>query len=139
MSWQLYALVSAIAAGATAIFAKAGVQDVPSHLANAIRTVVVMVLSIAVVFASGDHRSVVALPARAWLFLTLSGIATAVSWVAYFRALALGAATPVAAIDKASLVVTLLLSVLFLGETVGWRAGLGVALTVTGLLLISTS
>jgi transporter family protein len=138
MSWQLYALISAIAAGATAVLAKAGLEDVPSHLANAIRTAIVLLLSAGVVVTTGEHKAAVNLSWRVWLFLTLSGIATAVSWVAYFRALSLGPATPVTAIDKASLAVTLCLSVLFLGEAIGWRSGLGVALVVAGAVLIST-
>jgi transporter family protein len=138
MSWQLYAVISAIAAGATAVLAKAGLEGVPSHLANAIRTAIVLLLSAGVVLWAGEHKAAAGLSGRAWLFLTLSGIATTVSWVAYFKALSLGSATPVTAIDKASLVVTLLLSTLFLGEAIGWRSGLGVALVVAGAVLIST-
>jgi transporter family protein len=138
MSWQLYAVISALAAGATAVLAKAGLEGVPSHLANAIRTAIVLLLSAAVVLWAGEHKAAAGLSWRAWLFLTLSGIATTMSWVAYFKALSLGSATPVTAIDKASLVVTLLLSMLFLGEAIGWKSGLGVALVVAGALLIST-
>jgi transporter family protein len=138
MSWQFYALVSAIAAGATAVLAKAGLAGVPSNLATAVRTAMVLVLAIGVAVASGEHRGAVEkLTGRAWLFLGLSAVATAISWLAYFKALAAGPATPVSAIDKSSLVVTWLLSVAFLGEAMGWRAGLGVALVVAGAFLIS--
>ena len=139
MSWQMYAVVSAIAAGATAVLAKAGLAGVPSNLATAVRTAMVLVLAVGIVFASGEHRGAVEkLSGRAWLFLGLSAVATAVSWLAYFKALSLGPATPVTAIDKASLVVTWLLSVAFLGEAMGWRSGLGVALVVAGAFLMST-
>jgi transporter family protein len=138
MSWQIYAVVSAIAAGATAVLAKAGLAGVPSNLATAVRTAMVLVLAIGIAFASGEHRGAAEkLTGRAWLFLGLSAVATAVSWLAYFKALSMGPATPVTAIDKASLVVTWLLSVAFLGEAMGWRSGIGVALVVAGAFLMS--
>lgn len=105
MAWQALAVISAFAAGVTSVFAKAGLEDVPSHLGNAIRTAIVLALSIGVLLWSGEHRKTEALTSRAWLFLALSGLATAVSWVAYFKALSLGSATPVTAIDTGSLVV----------------------------------
>ena len=139
MSWQIYAVVSAIAAGATAVLAKAGLAGVPSNLATAVRTAMVLALAVAIVFATGEHRNAVEkLTGRAWLFLGLSAVATAISWLAYFKALAIGPATPVTAIDKASLVVTWLLAVAFLGEAMGWRSGIGVALVVAGAFLMST-
>jgi transporter family protein len=138
MSWQLLAVISALAAGATAVLAKAGLENVPSHLANAVRTAIVLVLSVGVVFFTGEHKhAATKLDGHAWLYLTLSGVATAISWVAYFKALEIGSATPVTAIDKASLVVTWLLSVTFLGEAFGWRAGLGVGLVCVGAFLMS--
>lgn len=137
MSWQLYAVISALAAGATAVLAKAGLEDVPSNIANAVRTAVVLVLSVGLLFFTGEHKDTAKLSGHAWLFLALSGVATAVSWVAYFKALELGSATPVTAIDKASLVVTWLLSVAFLGEAFGWRAGVGVGLVCIGAFLMS--
>jgi transporter family protein len=137
MSWQVYAVISALAAGATAVLAKVGLEGIPSNLANAVRTAIVLVLSIGVVYATGDQKGFAKLDGRAWLFLSLSGLATAVSWVAYFKALEMGSATPVTAIDKASLVVTWLLSVAFLGEAMGWRAGVGVGLVCVGAFLMS--
>jgi transporter family protein len=137
MSWQIYALVSALAAGATAVLAKVGLEGVPSNLANAVRTAIVLVLSIGIAVATGDHRKAGTLTGRVWLFLALSGVATAVSWLAYFKALSLGPATPVSAIDKTSLVVTWVLSIAFLGEALGWRSGLGVALVAAGAFLMS--
>lgn len=137
MSWVLLAVISAVAAGVTSVFAKAGLQDVPSNLANAARTAIVLVLSLGVLWWSGEHQKSTQLSARAWLFLGLSGLATAVSWIAYFKALSMGAATPVTAIDKASLVVTMLLAMALLGERPTWTGGLGVALIVAGSILAS--
>jgi transporter family protein len=138
MRWQLFAVVSAVAAGVTSVFAKAGLEEVPSHLANAIRTAIVLGFSVAVLCWSGEHQKTATLNGRAWLFLGLSGLATAVSWVAYFKALSLGSATPVTAIDKASLVVTMILSIVFLSERLSWRAVLGATLIVGGSLLASS-
>jgi transporter family protein len=137
MSWQLWAVVSAVAAGATAVFAKAGLQGVPSNLGNVIRTAIVLVLSVVILLWSGEHHRWSTLKSRAWIFLTLSAAATAVSWAAYFKALSLGPATPVTAIDKASLVVTLVLSALLLHETPTWRSIVGVLLVVAGAILAS--
>ena len=117
---------------------RSGSKTFPSNLANAVRTAIVLVLSIGVVFVTGEHKAAsTKLDGRAWLFLTLSGVATSVSWIAYFKALELGSATPVTAIDKASLVVTWLLSVAFLGEAIGWRAGLGVGMVCVGAFLMA--
>ena len=138
MGWPLLAAVSAFAAGITSVFAKVGLEEVPSHLGNAVRTAIVLTLSIGVLVWSGEHQKTGTLTGRAWTFLGLSGLATAVSWIAYFKALSIGTATRVTAIDKASLVVTMVLAVLFLGERFSWRAGLGVALIVIGSLLAST-
>ena len=130
-------MVSAVAAGATAVFAKAGLEDVPSHLGNAVRTAIVLALSIGVLVITGEHHKSSTLTGKAWLFLALSGIATAVSWIAYFRALALGPATPVTAIDKASLIVTMAMSVMLFGESFSWRTSLGVVLIAAGAILAS--
>ena len=89
MSWQVYALLSAIAAGTTAVLAKIGVEGVPSNLATAIRTVVILIFVSAIVAARGEQRLLVAVSRRALLFLVLSGCATGLSWLAYFRALTL--------------------------------------------------
>src|SRR5512141_1219731 len=135
MSWLFYASVSAVAAAATAVLAKVGVAGVPSTLATAIRTVVVLVFAWLMVFQAGELRSVTSISRRSLLFLTLSGIATGISWLAYFRALQLGAASRVAPIDKLSLPLTVLLAALVLSEPLSWRLGAGVALMVVGALL----
>jgi transporter family protein len=118
MGWQTFAVISAIAAGATAVFAKAGLESVPAHLGNAVRTAVVFALCLPVLWWSGEYSKTATLSGKAWLLLALSAATTAVSWVAYFKALSLGAATSVTAVDKASLVVTLVLSTLFLSVLV---------------------
>ena len=135
--WQLFAMLSAVAAGVTAVFAKAGLQDVPSNLGNAVRTGIVLLFSLLVLFVSGEHQKAGAVPTRAWIFLALSATATAVSWIAYFKALSLGPTTPVSAIDKASLVVTLVLSAMFLHERISLRVAVGVLLIIAGTLLAS--
>ena len=110
----------------------------PSNLANAVRTAIVLVLSVGVVFFTGEHKdAATSSTGMPGCILTLSGVATAVSWIAYFKALELGSATPVTAIDKASLVVTWLLSVAFLGEALGWRAGVGVGMVCVGAFLMA--
>ncbi len=135
MSWLFYAFVSAAAAAVTAILAKIGVEGVPSTLATAVRTVVVMVFSWSLVAALGEHRALATVSRRSLLFLLLSGIFTGVSWLAYFRALQLGPASQVAPIDKLSLPLTVLLAVGLLHEPMNWRLGIGVSLMVLGALL----
>ena len=139
MSWPILAVISAIAAGATSVFVKAGLGEVSPNLGNTIRTAMVLVLSAAVLLWSGEHRDARAITARSWLFLALSGVATTVSWVAFFKALAVGPATPVTAVDRASLVVTMLLGAWLLGEQLSWRTGIGVALMVAGALVVSSA
>ena len=135
MSWLFYACVSALAAALTAILAKIGVEGVPSTLATALRTVVVLVMAWGMVFVVGDARAIVSLPRRSLVFLALSGVATGVSWLAYFRALQLGPASSVAPIDKLSLPVTIVLAAVWLGEAVTWKVAAGVTLMAIGALL----
>src|SRR5262245_28327686 len=135
MSWLFYALISAVAAAATAILAKVGIEGVPSNLATAIRTVVITAFAWAIVAASGEHYVVRALSRRSLTFLVMSGVATGISWLAYFRALQLAPASRVSPIDKLSLPLTIVLASVFLGEAVGWRLGLGVALMTAGAIL----
>jgi transporter family protein len=135
MSWQAYALLSAIAAGATAVLAKLGVQGIPSNLATGIRTVVILALAWAIVLARGEHHALGAISRRSLVFLVLSGLATGVSWLAYYRALQLGPASRVASIDKLSLAFTVLLAMPVLGEPLTWRVALGVGLMIAGALV----
>jgi transporter family protein len=135
MSWFTYALISALSAALTAILAKLGVEGVPSTLATAVRTVVVAVFAWLLVFGFGEHRALGSISKRSLLYLVLSGLATGVSWLAYFRALQLGPASRVAPIDKLSLPLTIVLAALWLGESIGWRTSVGVALMAIGALL----
>ena len=119
----------------TAILAKIGVEGVPSTLAMAVRTVVVTVLAWVLVLGFGEQRGLNDLSGRTWFYLTASGIATGVSWWAYFNALQRAPASWVAPIDKLSLPVTMVLAALWLGEAITWRAGLGVVMMAVGALL----
>jgi transporter family protein len=135
MTWWMFAFISALAASATAILAKIGIKGVPSNLATAVRTAVVLVFAWGIVFAGGDHRSLRDLKARSVLFLVLSGVGTGVSWLAYFKALQMAPASRVAPIDKVSLAFTIVLAAIVLGEPISWKVGLGAALMVAGALL----
>jgi len=134
-SWIYYALLSAAAAGATAILAKLGVQGVPSNLATAVRTLVVLVFAWGIVFARGEAVGLRDLKGRALAFLLLSGVATGLSWLAYFKALQLAPASRVAPIDKLSLPMTVALAWLTLGEPISLRLGIGIGLMVAGAVL----
>ena len=135
MTWIVYAFVSAVAASLTAILAKIGIEGVPSNLATAIRTIVITLFAWTIVGLTGEHRAMAGISRRSVIFLLLSGVATGVSWLAYFRALQLAPASRVSPIDKLSLPFTIVLAALVLGESVGWRLGLGVALMTVGAVL----
>jgi transporter family protein len=131
----MLAFGSALAAAATAVLAKIGVEHVPSNLATAVRTAVVLVFAWGIVLARGEHRALSELRGRPLLFLVLSGVATGLSWLAYFRALQLAPASRVAPIDKLSLAMTIGLAALVLGEPLSWKLVLGALLMVAGALL----
>jgi transporter family protein len=135
MPWWVYAFASALAAAATAILAKIGVEHVPSNLATAVRTAIVLAFAWSIVFARGEHRALMAMSGRSWLFLSLSGVATGLSWLAYFRALQMAPASRVAPIDKLSLALTVVLAAVVLGESISWKLALGAVLMVVGALL----
>ena len=136
VSWLYWACLSALFAGLTAVLAKAGVQEVDSNLATAVRTTVILVFAWAVA-AAGKPQPLGTVPARAWLFLVLSGLATGASWLCYFRALQLGKASEVAPVDKLSVVVAMALAALFLGERLTWQHWVGGGLIVAGTLVIA--
>ena len=136
MTWFFWAFLAAIAAAATTILAKIGVSGVPSTTATAVRTVVILVMSWGIVFAMGEHKAISRLPARSLLFLVLSGLATGVSWLAYFRALQMAPASAVSPIDKLSLPLTIVLAALLLREPVNWQVALGVVMMTLGGLVI---
>ncbi len=136
-SWQAWALVAAVFAAMTAIFAKVGVEAINSDLATLIRTLVVVVVLGGIVAATGAWQSPATVPARTWVFLGLSGVATGLSWLAYFRALKLGNAAQVAPIDKLSVVFVAIFAALFLGEKLSLVNWLGVALIAAGAVLVA--
>jgi bacterial/archaeal transporter family protein len=135
VNWLGYALLSAVAAGATAILAKLGVQGFPAGIATAVRTSVVFLFVWATVIVRGESPLLGQLTWRSSFFLLTSGVATGVSWLAYFKALQLAPASRVAPIDKLSLPITVLLAFILLGETLSARLVLGVCLMVIGSVL----
>jgi len=136
MTWFFWALLAAVAAALTAILAKIGVTAVPSTTATAIRTVVVLFAAWALVFFLGEHKGLTNIPRRSLVFLVLSGLATGVSWLAYFRALQMAPASLVSPIDKLSLPLTIVLAALWLREPVNWQMTVGVTLMTVGALMI---
>ncbi|MEO6720824.1 MAG: EamA family transporter [Ferruginibacter sp.] len=135
-SWLIFALLSAFFAALTAIFAKAGLKDVNSDLATAIRTAIILFITWGIVLMRGKATELPGISKSNWLFLTLSAIATGLSWLFYYRALQLGKASEVTAIDKGSIVFTILLSFLFLKEPVTAKVLVGAALVFAGMLVI---
>jgi bacterial/archaeal transporter family protein len=136
-SWQLWAVLSAIFAALTAIFAKVGVEGINSDLATLIRTVIVLITLSLILFATGQFSHPGPVSTKSWLFLLLSGLGTGASWLCYFRALKLGPATLVAPIDKLSVVLVALFGVTFLGERPSWNGWVGIALIAAGAVLIA--
>jgi transporter family protein len=136
-NWLLLAILSAFFAALTTIFAKIGIRDVPSNLATAIRTVVVLLIAWGIVAATGEYSVLPTVSQRAWLFLILSGAATGLSWLCYFGALQYGPVSVVAPIDKASLAIVLVLAALFLGEPLTPKTALGGGLAVLGAIVVA--
>jgi transporter family protein len=135
--WLIWALLSAIFAALTAIFAKVGVANVNSDFATLIRTVIIVAVLAAIISATGEFQSLGSISARSYLFLVLSGLATGASWICYFRALKLGEAARVAPIDKLSTVLVAIFGVAFLGERLSGPNWLGVVLIGCGALLVA--
>ena len=136
MTWFFWALLSALFAGVTAILAKVGVQNVSSNLATAIRTVVIFIFAWSVALLT-RHQPIASLEKRTWLFLILSGLATGLSWLCYFRALQLGEASQVAPVDKLSVVIAIALAAIFLHERVTWIHWVGGLLIVSGSIILA--
>ena len=136
-SWQFWAILAAIFAALTAIFAKVGIENVDSDYATFIRTLIIAAVLLVMLSVLGKWQSPGQLSGRTWLFLTLSGLATGASWLAYFRALKLGDAARVAPLDKLSIVLVAIFGVVFLGEKLAPANWLGVALILAGVLLVS--
>ncbi len=135
-NWLVFALASAFFAALTAVFAKAGLKDVNSDLATAIRTAIILFITWGIVFLKGNANSVTGLSKNNWLFLTLSAVATGLSWLFYYKALQLGKASEVTAIDKGSIVFTILLSFLFLKEPLTAKLLIGGGLIFAGMMVV---
>jgi transporter family protein len=134
--WWLYALLSALFAALTAIFAKMGIKGINSDLATAIRTVVILVIAWGIVFYKGTNDGIASLTRQNWIFLVLSGCATGLSWIFYFKALQMGEVSQVAPVDKASVPIAIILSVLFLKEALSLKMAIGAALIVAGTVVL---
>lgn len=136
-TWFFWASLSAVFAAMTAIFAKVGIQGVDSDLATLVRTAIIILVLSAFVALTGKWSNPFELPARTWIFLTLSALATGASWVCYFRALQIGDASKVAPVDKFSLVLVAIFAVAFLGERPTLREWSGIAMVAAGVLLLA--
>ena len=134
--WIIYALLGAIFAAATSILIKIGIVNVNSNLATAIRTVVVLVMAWGIVFATGKHSEIANISQKSWTFLILSGVATGASWMFFYRALQMGEASKVIPIDKLSVVISLVLAFVILGETVTVKTVIGGVLIAAGTLFM---
>ena len=134
--WFFFALLSAIFAALTSILAKIGIEGVPSNLATAIRTVVVILMAWAMVFLTNSQTELVNISRKSWLFLILSGLATGASWLCYYKALQMGNATEVSAVDKFSLVITLVLAFFFLQDVLTFKTIIGCILITIGTLVM---
>ncbi|WP_300675671.1 EamA family transporter [Soonwooa sp.] len=134
--WWIYALLSALFAALTAIFAKIGVENVNSNLATAIRTVAVLIMIWLIVIVKNEVRGITELSTRNWVFLIISGLATGISWIFYFKALQMGEVSKVAGIDKLSLALTIIFAVVFLHEELSWKTAVGASLIIAGTLFL---
>jgi transporter family protein len=134
--WWIYALLSAVFAALTAIFAKVGIKGVDTDLATGIRTVIILLLAWAIVIYRGSNHTIGSLTKLNWTFLILSGCATGLSWIFYFKALQLGKVSQVAPVDKLSVAIAIVLSVVFLGEPLTFKSATGAVLIIAGTLVL---
>src|SRR3974390_2638882 len=137
LAWQFWAVLSAVFAALTAIFAKVGVENVNSDFATFVRTVIILGILSLILVATGEWQPIRSVSMRTYLFLALSGLATGGSWICYFRALTLGDAARVAPIDKLSVVLVAIFGVVFLGEELAFLNWVGVLLIASGAVLIA--
>ena len=134
--WSIFALLSAIFAALTSILAKVGIEGVNSNLATAVRTIVVVLMAWFMVFATGNQNGIVDISKKSWIFLILSGLATGASWLCYYKALQLGEVSKVVPIDKLSIVITIILAFIFLGEQITLKTLIGCCLIVAGTFVM---
>jgi transporter family protein len=134
--WWIYALLSAFFAALTAVFAKIGIKEVNSDLATAIRTVVILFVAWGIVLFRKELTGIGSLTRNNLIFLGMSGLATGLSWIFYFKALQIGKISQVAPVDKLSVALAILLSVLFLGEVLTWKTAMGAFLIIAGTIVL---
>ncbi|MDJ1467935.1 EamA family transporter [Xanthocytophaga flava] len=134
--WWIYALLSAVFAALTTILAKVGIKGVNSDLATAIRTLVVVIVAWIIVWSKREAKGLITLTQVNWIFLILSGLATGFSWLCYFKALQLGDVSKVAPTDKLSVALAIVLSVIFLGETLTVKTAIGASLIIVGTMIL---
>ena len=134
--WAIFAILSAIFAALTSILAKIGIEGVNSNLATAIRTVVIVFMAWFMVFITGSQSGIIDINKKSWIFLILSGLATGTSWLCYYKALKLGEASKVVPIDKLSIVITIILAFVFLGEQITIKTLIGCTLIVAGTFVM---
>ena len=134
--WWIYALLSALFASLTAIFSKLGVTNVNSNLATAIRTIIILIIAWGIVFAKGEAKELATISKQNLIFLIISGVATGLSWIFYFKALQIGKVSQVAPVDKLSVALTIVLSVIVLKEVLTIKAAIGAALIIAGTLVM---
>ena len=134
--WFFFALLSAIFAALTSILAKVGIEGVNSHLATAIRTVVVLIMAWGIVFLTNTQSGIESITRKSWMFLILSGLATGASWLCYYKALQMGEASKVVPVDKLSVAITLILAFVFLHETFTAKSLIGAVLITAGTLVM---
>ena len=134
--WFIFAILSAIFAALTSILAKIGIEGVNSNLATAVRTIVVVLMAWLMVFVTGSQNGLMDISKKSWIFLILSGLATGTSWLCYYKALQIGEASKVVPIDKLSIVITVALAFLFLGEQITLKTLIGCSLIVAGTLVM---
>ena len=134
--WVIFAILSAIFAALTSILAKIGIEGVNSNLATAVRTIVVVLMAWFMVFITGSQNGLMDISKKSWIFLILSGLATGASWLCYYKALQLGEASKVVPIDKLSIVITIILAFIFLGEQITLKTLIGCSLIVAGTFVM---
>ena len=134
--WVIFAILSAVFAALTSILAKIGIEGVNSNLATAVRTIVVVLMAWFMVFITGNQNGIVDISKKRWIFLILSGLATGASWLCYYKALQLGEASKVVPIDKLSIVITIILAFVFLGEQITLKTLIGCSLIIAGTFVM---
>jgi len=135
-NWPIYALGSAFFAGLTVLFGKIGVANINSNLATFIRTIVIIIMTAGILCLRNEWQKPQGIDAKTWVFLVLSGIATGLSWLCYYRAIQIGPISKVAPVDKLSVALAILFGIIFLGEKLTWQALLGSGLVIIGAIII---